>query len=652
LLASPTLLDDLAITSSDVRPEVLVGALLAATVLYLEARARRELTLLVAAGASLALGVATTWLDARPPADLAWLAAAAGFLAAELAAWLLRRDDFLREPARVLAGATEVAAAVVALPLAAVVLIAPGPAVQLWATAGTTSVVVAAVAAASAWVLADTRRREPDHTPSGIALLVGSGWPPATFGFCATAIAGVAFGSGSLPAVSVTTTALAVVLVVSGRAWAHPLAAWFAIVAVVAAVDEPVLAVATALVGAVAVAAAAVLRARGIPSSTRTSRTAPVGPMSEPDVVVGTTWSLAGLAPVPLAVALVAASRAVDELAWLLGWIVACWMVALVLDRASAIEPTRHLGLVGRGAMLAIVPAAIATGAEQTALATALVALLCTADALRRNVVEDAFIAALAVPIVVATAPFAFDRDAGLAAVALGACALTSAGLAAVVRARWRRPFFVAAGAAAALALPLGATDARAFATVLLLLGATVLVVAVELRSALTGVAGAAISCLGVWAHLDAADVVATDAYVAPVAVALLVAGVIAKRRNGIGSWTAYGPALTLLGAASLAERFAGGPPIHALVAGTVGTVAVMVGGWRRLAAPLVLGTAMLGSVVVSETLAFTATLPTWAWLAASGTILVAAGIAMERAEVGPLETGRRMVDVVRDRFA
>lgn len=107
-----------------------------------------------------------------------------------------------------------------------------------------------------------------------------------------------------------------------------------------------------------------------------------------------------------------------------------------------------------------------------------------------------------------------------------------------------------------------------------------------------------------------------------------------------------------LFGVAALAERLAGGPSSHSVIALFVGTVAVAVGGWRRLAAPLVIGTALVVAVVVTETLAYTATMPTWAWLGLAGAALVAVGIAMERAEIGPLETGRRVVDVVRDRFA
>jgi hypothetical protein len=54
----------------------------------------------------------------------------------------------------------------------------------------------------------------------------------------------------------------------------------------------------------------------------------------------------------------------------------------------------------------------------------------------------------------------------------------------------------------------------------------------------------------------------------------------------------------------------------------------------------------------VNESLAVTAGVPTWAWLALGGATLVGVGISMERAETGPFETGRRVVDAVGEQFS
>ena len=51
------------------------------------------------------------------------------------------------------------------------------------------------------------------------------------------------------------------------------------------------------------------------------------------------------------------------------------------------------------------------------------------------------------------------------------------------------------------------------------------------------------------------------------------------------------------------------------------------------------------------ETLAITSSFPTWVWLALGGSALLGAGVAMERNDISPLETGRRLVDVVTDEY-
>ena len=94
-----------------------------------------------------------------------------------------------------------------------------------------------------------------------------------------------------------------------------------------------------------------------------------------------------------------------------------------------------------------------------------------------------------------------------------------------------------------------------------------------------------------------------------------------------------------------------GGPGWHALVAGAVGIVAVAAGGWGRTAGPLVTGTAILVALTVHESLGTLAGVPTWAWLAAGGTVLLATGIALERTDTSPIEAGRRVVDVLAENF-
>jgi hypothetical protein len=202
------------------------------------------------------------------------------------------------------------------------------------------------------------------------------------------------------------------------------------------------------------------------------------------------------------------------------------------------------------------------------------------------------------------------------------------------------------------LGVLLAITDPEATASLLLIAGAAGLGFGVLARQQAIAWGGAATFVLGIEAHLTLRVIEASEAYLAPVAALLLAVGYATRRKNPeIGSWLAYGPAIGLLGGAALMERLAGGGSTHALVAGIVGVVAVGIGGWRRLAAPIFLGTALLVGVAGYESLAVTTALPTWVWLATGGTLLLAVGIVLERTETGPLEGGRRLVEVIGHRF-
>ena len=235
--------------------------------------------------------------------------------------------------------------------------------------------------------------------------------------------------------------------------------------------------------------------------------------------------------------------------------------------------------------------------------------------------------------------------------VALSISAAVLVGLGSLVDRRWSLPILVGAAVACAAGLGLAAHDASAFADAVMITSGIALAVSVE-RGRLDGVLLASLAMTsGIWLRLADAEITATEPYLAPVALLLIGAGLRA-RSTGTSSWIAYGPVVTIFGGAALAERMSGGPGWHAVVAGTVGVLAVAAGGYRKLAAPLFLGTGLLVVLVGYETLAITAALPTWTWLAAGGIALLGAGVAMERKDLSPIETGKRLVDVVDDRFA
>lgn len=110
------------------------------------------------------------------------------------------------------------------------------------------------------------------------------------------------------------------------------------------------------------------------------------------------------------------------------------------------------------------------------------------------------------------------------------------------------------------------------------------------------------------------------------------------RGRPAPSSWAAYVPAIALLGGAALVERLSGGAGWHGMVAGGVRTVAVAAGGGRRLAGPMLAGTALLVAVTVHESLGALAGVPTWAWLSLGGSVPLAIGVARERSDTSPVE--------------
>jgi hypothetical protein len=88
------------------------------------------------------------------------------------------------------------------------------------------------------------------------------------------------------------------------------------------------------------------------------------------------------------------------------------------------------------------------------------------------------------------------------------------------------------------------------------------------------------------------------------------------------------------------------------VIAGGVGVLAVIAGGAWRLVGPLVTGTGLLVIVVGYESLGPAALVPTWAWLAIGGTVLLASAIVLERRETSPLETGQHVLAVLETRFS
>jgi hypothetical protein len=328
------------------------------------------------------------------------------------------------------------------------------------------------------------------------------------------------------------------------------------------------------------------------------------------------------------------------------------WSVAAVLDGVGGRPGRMPVATISRVALVAPLALAPLLAPGAAAAVAALVAALVLLDAVRLD--EPNLLVGTGAALVVVTA--ALGVAAGLTVPAAG-LVVTATGWAWLVvgRSLPRRhaaPALLNAVLAAGAGLVLCLGDDRLLATDLLLVGASAAAVGALVARRDIVVGGAALAAGGLWIHLSVAGVTASEPYVLPVAAAALAWGLLARGEGRVSSWLAYTPPAVLLGGAALCERLAGGPAWHGFVAGCVGIVAVILGGGYRLVGPLLTGTALVLAVAVHETLGVTAQVPTWLWLCTGGAGLLGAGVGMERRGLGPVDASRRVVDVIRAQYS
>jgi hypothetical protein len=107
--------------------------------------------------------------------------------------------------------------------------------------------------------------------------------------------------------------------------------------------------------------------------------------------------------------------------------------------------------------------------------------------------------------------------------------------------------------------------------------------------------------------------------------------GIGGRRWQAVSSWLAYGPGLALLGAWVAAVQSQRGDDWATMAGLLIGIVAIAVGGWRRMSAPLVIGSGLLVTTVAIASGAQLASLPGWSWLVVGGMGLLGLAVALER---------------------
>ncbi|MGH9223154.1 MAG: SCO7613 C-terminal domain-containing membrane protein, partial [Acidimicrobiales bacterium] len=620
-------LTDLGLMGTAQQAVALVSGVLAAYVLARQAGARRDLRLAFLALASVLVGLGTSAVATEISGGMGLLGLAGLFVVIEIGALVFFDDDFWGRPLASVAWFAEVLArigtGVAALLLVFAPLIDTLGASDAESQRDVTSA-GALLLVALGWLTADMRRAVPVTTGWGLglgrALVRGGAWAEGTIWCAIAAAAAVEIGTMASVPTAVAMVAVSALALASRRAAAIGVAVVGVPFAVLTVTLHPLAAPLIGIAGGVVLASAARSRAH-------------VGLAVEATVVATGAAFLAGNGwlPMPASVALAAAVG---------------WAIATVLgDR---------LGDVARAALL--VPLAVAWGLSPVDAVGPLVAVaaLYTLDAFRLRRPVIAFGTAAAVqPLAVALAQAA-GFPLPWAGFAVAVCAVVWCGLAFIVDDDWRPPFIAAAATGLAVGLVLAWEDGQALSDTLLLFGGTAIAVGIAVRRHVLGHLGGLLVLAGLFGHLSIAGISASEPYVLPVALQLVVAGWSVRRKAAtpVSSWIAYVPAVALAGAAAAIERVQGGPGWHALIAGAIGVLAVAVGGWRRLSGPMVAGTVLLVVVSVRESLSTLAGVPTWAWLGLGGTVLLAVAVILERTDTSPIEAGRRVVEVMSERFS
>ena len=594
--------------------------IVAAAVIVRGARQREEPALALFAIAALVAHGIAAWDATTVPAVVQILMVPAIFLAVELTVLAARRDPFWAQPAEKLGIVVEFPAAIVTAVAAVIevgvlLTLEPEPDARY---------AVAAALTALGWLVAGVRRDPRDRSLLA-SITRGPQFDSATGGVVVMLCTAMSVATANPAAVSMTALLLALVVLAGDGKQRSLLAYIMCGYATIAATGNDRLTLVLAA-GATVVAAVSMVRSR-----------------TSDELVLGLFTGLAALGIGELA----GAEHTPLMLAALL-WVSGCWLLALAADSRA-----QGPGDIARvAAVLSLVVTVPWSGVDALVPALFLAVALVADGVTQRR--QELLIAAVAPLLAV---EFILGDLAGLdladTGFALTLAASVWLGLAALAREPGRRPLLVAGGASAIAGLVAAAGSPDTLGPALFVTGGIAIAYGLLFDLAPVVHIGALAATLGAWTTFAAHDLQHAELYAAPVALHLLGTGYAARRNpaHRPGSWIAYGPGLSLLAAAALVERLDGGSANHSLIAGAIAIVAVILGGAYRLAAPLVIGTATLVLVVGREAFDSTAGIPTWGWLAAGGVTLIGAAVTMERHDVGPVEAGRRVVDVFAAHF-
>jgi hypothetical protein len=150
------------------------------------------------------------------------------------------------------------------------------------------------------------------------------------------------------------------------------------------------------------------------------------------------------------------------------------------------------------------------------------------------------------------------------------------------------------------------------------------------------------------WVRLEQVGVHTPEAYTLPSAVALVVAGLWRLRRDEHSATLTYlAPGLALATVPSLLATLDDPASYRALLLGLACLALVLAGARLRWSAPLVVGGAVGGLLVLRELAPYAAQVPTWLTIGVSGAVLLVVGITWE-SRVRDLRRATRYVATLR----
>lgn len=303
-------------------------------------------------------------------------------------------------------------------------------------------------------------------------------------------------------------------------------------------------------------------------------------------------------------------------------------------DARGAAALVVALVLAGAGLLTALPSVVLTLVTILITLAGAILVALRGADAVRRTAAE------VVVPPAAALATAAVADLAGLSDIWRGLPVLLVVGALALVRPRPQievpaaiSGLVASAAALVALTEPLGDPDLLPVEVYLTVAGALVTASAViHPQRRLLGWPGGLLLVMASWVRLADVGVTAPEAYTMPSAVALVLVGLHRLRRDQTaGTLPTLAPGLLLATVPSLLCVL-GEDPVswRALLLGLGCLALVLAGATLRWQAPLVIGAAVGGVLVLWEAGPYAAELPLWVVIALAGTLLTVVGVTWE----------------------